>query len=140
MTALPEVVTLLADVDFLTKISKIGGLPNKPIGEFIRESKHLDGRPISEAEAELIGSATPEDLRAVQRYLDTNAELARDRERDVDRFVAIVEPAFDKLPPDSVMDDALASLPPADRAEALELADRLFPDGYVYPHGGGPRL
>jgi hypothetical protein len=74
-TARPEVVTLLADIDFLTRIGERGCIPtDKPISEFIRESRHDDGRAITEAEAELICSAGPEDLRAVIRLLDAEQD------------------------------------------------------------------
>jgi hypothetical protein len=140
MPVRPEVVILLADVDIADKLFEVGGLPDKPIGEFIRESKHRDGRVVTEAEAVLIGSATPEEFEATARLALAEADYAQDLAAANQRFVAILQSAWDRLPEGSTADDALALLPPAERAEAEELAGRLFPDGYLYLGGGGPAV
>jgi hypothetical protein len=129
-----EVVVLLADTDGLARISRTG----RPLPA--REWRHLDGRLVTDAEAGLIDSATAEDMRAVIRLIDAQTELRQAQQRDRERFAALVVPRFGELPPGSVLDDVLAILPPGERAEAEELAATLFPDGYLYPRGGGPEL
>ena len=56
MTARPEVVALLTDFD-------VKGAGSRP--RFV----HRDGRPFTDEEADLIGSATDEDMRAAAREL-----------------------------------------------------------------------
>ncbi len=56
MAARPEVVALLTDFD----VERTGSSPR-----FV----HRDGRPFTAEEADLIGSATDEDLRAAAREL-----------------------------------------------------------------------
>ena len=56
MTARPEVVALLSDFD----VERTGSRPR---------FRHRDGRPFTDEEADLIGSATDEDLRAAAHEL-----------------------------------------------------------------------
>lgn len=84
MTARPEVVALLTDFD----VERTGARQR-----FV----HRDGRPFTAAEAELIGSATDEDLRAAARELA--AAPQRVTELIAPYIHAAAEDSGDRQPP-----------------------------------------
>lgn len=114
-----EIVTLLMDW-------------NGDVAGLLSGTAHRqDGTPFTEAENQLLRRAGFAELEAVGTYYQAALEFHTDRQRDFTRLGELLEPAFAGLPRNSRVKDALAVMPDADRREALEIFDRLAPDGTI---------
>jgi hypothetical protein len=119
-----QVVALFADVAPETDD------PDDWVRVPIREWKHLDGRTVTEAEAELIGSATVDEVGAAGRFLVAEAEFASSQAADMERLIEIMSPYWaSRL--DWTVDEVADLLAPDLRAEFDEIAGRLYPDGMI---------
>jgi len=114
----PEVVALLLDIKDLTEFAK-GSLT------------HEDGRPFTDEEFKLAGSAVAAELRACMDYSKRAADLAEERMRDLDRAMEIMEPYFVRLGPDAVVDDVRKVVTPEEGEELDAIFERTAPDGYI---------
>lgn len=116
--ARPEVVALLVDME-------MGILQS---GRYV----HRDGRPFTDAEHALAGSAVWVDVEAARDLVATEAEFYMSKAADASRVVELLDPYFARFPDGANVGDALAIMPEAERAECIEIMERTNPDGYVY--------
>lgn len=114
----PEVVSLLIDIKDLTEFAQ-GRLT------------HEDGRPFTDEEFKLAGSAVSAELKACMEFSQRMADLANERMRDLDRAMEIMEPYFVQLGPDAVVDDVRKVVTPEEGAELDAIFERTAPDGYI---------
>lgn len=112
MTVRPEIVSLLLDWD-------------------AKHAKRKDGTPFTEAERELLGQASFEEVEAAKRYWQTAADYHQSMMDDYARLGELLSPAFDKLPESALAGDAIAAMPEPQRTETLAILDRLAPDGTI---------
>lgn len=114
MTADPEIVAMLISIADLMTYPHL---------------THHDGTPAAPREVELVGQAGLAEVEAASRILAAEADFYRTQDADMARFTGLV----DSVPDWATVGEALRMLSPADRAEAEQIMDRLFPDGYFYP-------
>ena len=110
----PEIVAVLLDVDDLTAWPDI---------------HHRDGTPCTPREVELAGRGTLAELDACADLARAETGMAAQRMTDHDRFSELVFSVHGW----ATVGEALGMLPPAERAEAEQIAARLWPDGRIYP-------
>lgn len=123
MTIRPEVVTLLTGLDLTA------GAPHT-------WTHHRDGRPISPEELDLALSATREELVAVRDYALRAEQYHAEKLTAFQRVEQIMAAYADRLAPAATMGEIVAQMSQADRAEFLQIMERLAPDGMLWTPGG----
>lgn len=86
---------------------------------------HHDGTPFTDAERQLVMNATRVELIAAQNLATSVIEAQNDSLADIDRFKELTDPYFAALGPDAELAPVVASMPPALRAEAAAILERL---------------
>lgn len=114
----PEVVSLLLDIDDMDEFAK-GRLT------------HMDGRPFTDDEFQLAGTANAAEMRACADYSERVSAMYEERCKDTQRAVEIMEPYFDRLGPEGTVSDVRKICTPAEDAELGEIFERTAPDGYI---------
>lgn len=113
-----DVVSLLLDVKDLREFAK-GRLT------------HEDGRPFTDEEFELAGSATAAELRACSDVSKRLADMAEERFKDTTRAMEIMQPYFDRLGSEATVGDVRRICTPEEGAELDAIFERTAPDGYI---------
>lgn len=113
----PHVVRLLAVTD-------IGSLLDAASPE---GWKRQDGTLLTAEERELVGSANRQELLAGRAILEEKAEKAIAEGADMNRVAELTEPYFKQLGEGSTMGQVEKIMLPAERAELIELLERLTP-------------
>lgn len=116
-TVRPHVARLLAVTD-------IGSVMNAPSPDGWMRS---DGTPLTAAERELVGSANRLELLAGREILEKQAQKAIADGADMNRVAELTEKYFMQLGEGSTMGDVEKIMPPDERAELIELLERLAP-------------
>ncbi|MFI0484871.1 hypothetical protein [Actinomadura sp. 9N215] len=124
MTIRTEVVSLLCGIDMT------GGGPATWRHE-------QDGRPLTDAERDLALSATREEIEAVRDYAVRAQEYHTEKLADFERIEELTRRYAHGLPDGEPMGAIVARMDGADRAEFLQIMERLAPDGTLWTPGGG---
>lgn len=111
-----EVVALLTDV-----------MPLGPLDSWTRQ----DGRPLTQDERDLVGSATYAEVSAAREFVARESELARERAEDLQRAHDLIRPYFDRHPDLPTTGEVLPLMTEEDRTEFLQVMERVAPDGLV---------
>lgn len=116
----PEIVNLLTDLTL-----------DKTTNKFV----HHNGQPFTTDEINLVGQASRRELDAARELILLQIEFHQSQATTMTRFTQLVEPYFAQLAPGTTLDQAMAAMPPAERAEAQRLMDQVAPDGTFVIHG-----
>lgn len=123
MSIRPDVVTLLTGLDLTA------GAPHD-------WTHHRDGRPVTPEERDLALSATREELVAVRDYVRRAERYHAERVADFQRVEQLADQYADGLPDGAPMGEIVAQMSEVDRAEFLQIMERLAPDGMLWTPGG----
>jgi hypothetical protein len=93
--------------------------------------KHKDGRPFTDEEHTLAGSATRVELEGVRAYWAAVLDHHASTQADMAALRALTEPYFDKLDEEGTIEQVRDLMTPEDRADLDTLLDRIAPDGIV---------
>ena len=113
----PDVVALLVDLE--------------PCDLDLPARFHLDGRPMTEAECDLINEATGPEWEAAADYYRRFGEHAEDMAKAHERLAEIMRPYFDRLSSSATVDDVLPLLTETEREEVDRLHELVAPDGTI---------
>lgn len=97
---------------------------------------HLDGSPLTDTERDMVRSATRKELEASVDYADRAARYAAEQAADASRVVELLNPYFERHPEAATVDDVVPLMSDTDRAEFLQLMERVAPDGTIVLTGG----
>ncbi|MCC9707875.1 hypothetical protein E4N62_23005 [Streptomyces sp. MNU76] len=100
----PEVVLLITDLD----LDRHEDPPR---------CYHLDGRPFTTAEHQLLSTMTPAEIAAAKAQMRLEDEWERELDAMKDAFVELLMKYFARLPKVSVVSDAVAIMTDEDRTE-----------------------
>ncbi|QYX78976.1 hypothetical protein [Streptomyces akebiae] len=100
----PEVVLLITDLDLDRH-------------EDPSRCYHLDGRPFTTAEHQLLSTMTPAEIAAAKAQMRLEDEWERELDAMKDAFVELLMKYFARLPKGSVVSDAVAIMTDEDRTE-----------------------
>jgi hypothetical protein len=117
-TIRPEVVSLMVDVDHAAS-----DFPGRLI--------HQGGRPFTKDEADLVLSATWDEVQAARDYFEGALEIVNSQAADYERLGELTRPYFDQAGPGATFADLAPLMTPEHLAEFLALQGRLAPDGYI---------
>ncbi len=109
-------VTLLVDV--LGSLHTDMALP-------VQDWRHRDGQLVTDAEAETIGKTPVGDFKTAMALLESETDIYRDRAEISGRLLELLGP-YMLTAPNAPIVEILPLLPPADRAEAEAIMDRIF--------------
>lgn len=101
----------------------------------VQDWRHLDGRLVTDAEAEMIQRTPIRDFETAVDLIGAEADMYRQRSDDAQRFLELLRPY--RRSDRTLVEDVLPLLPPEQRAEAEELWDRIAPGGYLHLRNDG---
>jgi hypothetical protein len=123
----PEVLALLRRADLVAVVKAATDNPGMAGMAAIAghgELPTIDGPPFTPAERELLATTTREEFEAMAAGTVADFEQVDMRVRDQERLMQLIGPYV--LPGDESLQEAVERMPEAERAEAMQLGERLF--------------
>lgn len=95
-----------------------------------------DGRPVTDAERDLVLSATRDEVQAARDYAVRAQEYHAQQLADFERVELLTRPYIERFPGSPTMGDLVGQMDETDHAELLQIMERLSPDGMLWTPGG----